>query len=148
MTLQKVLKRYLYEQGISAREFGRRCGFSNTYVSVLISGKNPGSKKELKPTVETYEKIAKGMGISVQDLLSMIGFKSGLIVSDKTPYNPFYDEDNDAYGDDIEWRKMHGAIDDNENLRRIVTMCVGLDDATLKQIAAVIEVLINNGQKT
>lgn len=72
MKLKDITKQYREQHGMSKREFGRKCGFSNAYVSVLESGVNPHTGETLKPTVHTYTKIAKAMGISLNDLLNML----------------------------------------------------------------------------
>ncbi len=72
MTLSELIKKYRQEHGMSMREFGRKCGFSNAYISILESGVNPRSGEVLKPTLATYQKIAAAMGISIDSLFSML----------------------------------------------------------------------------
>ena len=141
MKLKEVIQRYLTEKGMSAREFGRRCGFSNAYITILLKGVNPRSGDELNPTLDTYQKVARGMGISLGELLNETGYVSRLSVYGTERYNPFYDRDNDAYGTDDEWRKRHGAIDENPRLQRRVDALRGCDDSTLDKVLAVIEVM-------
>ncbi len=142
MELRELIKEFLEEHNMSTREFGRRCGFSNSYVSSLLSGVNPRTGKPLASTMETYEKVAKGMQVSLDYVLERVGYLNGLKVSKTADYNPFFDTENDAYGTDIEWRKRHGRIDDNPRLQRIVDLLSDCDDATLDRVIAIIEVLV------
>lgn len=72
MTLAELIKGYRKEHGLSMREFGRNCGFSNSYISTLESGVNPNTGKRLKPTLATYQKIATAMGITIDSLFSIL----------------------------------------------------------------------------
>lgn len=72
MTLAELIKKYRQERGMSMREFGRKCGFSNAYISTLESGVNPHTGEILKPTLATYQKIAAAMGITIDSLFSML----------------------------------------------------------------------------
>ena len=73
MKLKDIISQYREQYGMSMREFGRKCGLSNAYVSVLESGVNPRTGDPLSPTVDTYQKIARAMGMSLNDLLAMLG---------------------------------------------------------------------------
>lgn len=73
MKLSEIIRLYREQHGMSRREFGRKCGVSNAYISILESGVNPHSGEPLSPTVETYQKIAYAMGISLNELLDMLG---------------------------------------------------------------------------
>lgn len=72
MKLRDIIARYREQHDMSRREFGRKCGLSNAYISILETGVNPRTGEPLSPTVETYQKIAKAMGISLNDLLNML----------------------------------------------------------------------------
>lgn len=87
--------------------------------------------------IERLGRIADALGVTTATLAGW----GGLSAVGKDAYNPFFDDDNDAYGTDIEWRKRHGAIDDNPRLQTIVDLCRECDDATLDRIIAMIGVL-------
>ena len=72
MTLAELIKKYRLEHGLSMREFGRKCGFSNAYISILEGGVNPRTGEILKPTLATYQKIADAMGITIDSLFSVL----------------------------------------------------------------------------
>lgn len=73
MKLRDIIRQYREQHSMSRREFGRKCGLSNAYISILESGVNPRTGEPLSPTVETYQKIAQAMGISINALFSMLG---------------------------------------------------------------------------
>lgn len=68
MRLCEIITQYCTEHGLSYRQFALQSGVTNGYISMLVNGANPKTGKPLRPTVETYEKLAHGMGISLNDL--------------------------------------------------------------------------------
>ena len=72
MKLKEVIKKYREDNKISMQEFASRSGLSKGYVSMLESGKHPQNNRPLTPSIATYQKIAKGMGISLDDLLHLV----------------------------------------------------------------------------
>ena len=78
MKLEEVIKKYREEHDISQREFARRCGLSNSLISIFEMGKNPQTGKRIHPDFETYRKLANGMGTSVQKLFEQLG--SGALI--------------------------------------------------------------------
>lgn len=72
MKLSEIIIDYRTRMNISQREFSRRCGLSNSYISFIENEKNPRTGKPLIPTLEQYKKIATGMGMSLQKLFEML----------------------------------------------------------------------------
>ena len=72
MKLGEVIKRFREENGISQREFARRCELSNSLISILEIGINPQTGKEMEPDLRTYRRLASGMGISLQQLQKLL----------------------------------------------------------------------------
>ena len=70
MTLGEYIKAYREEHGESQRSFALRCGLSNTNISFLERGLNPNTGKPIAPDVLTLQKLAKAMGVSVQDIIA------------------------------------------------------------------------------
>ncbi len=68
MTLGKFIARYLDENDLSISEFGRKCGISKAYVSMLIKGINPANGEPLAPSIKIMDKLARGMNVSVDEL--------------------------------------------------------------------------------
>lgn len=72
MKLSKILIDYRERMQISQREFSRRCDLSNSYISFIENEYNPRTKKPIVPTIEQYQKLAKGMGMTVHQLFEML----------------------------------------------------------------------------
>ena len=73
MKLSQVLKIYRENNDISQRELGRRCGLSNSLISLIEMGVNPQTGKAMSPDLETYRKLAYGMQMSLQQLFEQLG---------------------------------------------------------------------------
>ena len=72
--LGDIIKSYREEHGLSLRAFAEKCGFSHAYVNKLEKGIDPKSKKEVIPTIDTLEKIADAMNISLGELLKEMNY--------------------------------------------------------------------------
>lgn len=72
MDIKDIIANYRRENGISQREFARRCDLSNSLVSILEMGVNPQTGKKISPDLITYKKLANGMGISAQQLMESL----------------------------------------------------------------------------
>lgn len=68
MTIGEIIKNYCHSNGITIREFARRCEFSHSYISQLTRGRNYKTGEPIAPKLETYQKIADTMGMSLEDL--------------------------------------------------------------------------------
>lgn len=88
MTLGEYIKAYREEHGESQRSFAIRCGLSNTNISFLERGLNPNTGKPIAPDVLTLQKLAKAMGVSVQDIIS----STDSFLIDLTPETSFGDD--------------------------------------------------------
>ncbi len=71
MTLQDIIKDFRESHGYSQRQLATMCDLSNGYISMLEKGINPNTKEPLVPTLTALEKLAKGMGITLTELLTM-----------------------------------------------------------------------------
>ena len=86
MKLQEIMKQYRTEHRMSLRAFAKACGLSNGYLSLLEGGINPKTGEQLSPTVETLEKIARGMGISLDSLFGMMGDNEPFVINADPDY--------------------------------------------------------------
>jgi len=66
--LGKYLKKKIKELKVSEREISAKCGISHSYLNQLIKGINPTTKKNISPTLSTFEKLSTGFGVSVDFL--------------------------------------------------------------------------------
>ena len=71
MTLVEIIVKYREEHNLSQRDFAERCDLSNGYISMLERNQNPQTKAPITPTLPTLRKIAKGMNISIDELLTL-----------------------------------------------------------------------------
>lgn len=58
-----------YRGDLSLREFADKCGISHTHLDSIEKGFDPRTGKPVRVTVETLKKIAKTMGMTINDLL-------------------------------------------------------------------------------
>lgn len=72
MKLSKILIEYRQSLQISQRELARRCGLSNSYISFIENEFNPRTGKPIVPTIEQYQNLAAGMGLTVQQLFEQL----------------------------------------------------------------------------
>ena len=72
MKLSEIIIDYRNRMNISQREFSRRCGLSNVYISYIEKELNPKTQKPLIPTIEQYKKIADGLGLTLQGLFEIL----------------------------------------------------------------------------
>lgn len=72
MTLGKFIKIYMEQHGLSYEKFGEICGLTKGYISMLVHNRNPRTGKPPVPKIQTYQNIAQGMGITLDDLFSSI----------------------------------------------------------------------------
>lgn len=70
MKIGEIIKQYRNEHGYSLREFAKLSGVSNSYISMLESGKHPRSGRPIVPTLTKLNQIADAMGLRVDDLVS------------------------------------------------------------------------------
>lgn len=70
MTLGKIIKEYREKNRLSQRQFALMCDVSNGYISMLEEGRNPKTNEPIVPSLATMKKLAKAMGISLNDLMS------------------------------------------------------------------------------
>lgn len=71
MTIGEIIKQYRKENGLSQREFAKRCGVSNGYISMIEIGVNPSTGEAPMPSLTALKGIAKGMNTTLQNLFSL-----------------------------------------------------------------------------
>ena len=81
MKLSEIIRKYRADNDMSQREFAKRCGLSNSYISFIENECNPKTGRPMAPTIEQYKKIADGMSITVQDLFESLDVDSPVILN-------------------------------------------------------------------
>jgi len=72
MKLSAIVSDFRHRLQISQREFARRCGLSNSYISFIENELNPRTGRPLVPTLEQYQKLASGMDMTVHQLFELL----------------------------------------------------------------------------
>lgn len=85
MTLGEYVKKYRKEHGLSMQAFGDRCGLSRAYISILEKGINPTTGKNFAPTVDTLNRIAEAIGITIEVLLPLLDDNQMISVNTPAP---------------------------------------------------------------
>lgn len=83
MYIGKIIKQYREENHLSLREFAQKCNLSYTYISALEKNKDYRSGKPISPTIETVISVAKGLDISIDELLSKLSPEQTFTVNTK-----------------------------------------------------------------
>lgn len=71
MTLGEVIAQYRKEHNLSQRQMGGQCGLSTGYISLIEKEINPQTGKAMVPTLTVLNKIAKGMGMTIDGLIAI-----------------------------------------------------------------------------
>lgn len=70
MTLGDKIKEYRTAHDMSMDDFAKASGLSKAYISMLENNKNPKTNRPIIPSLDTYDKAAKGMGMRSGDLIN------------------------------------------------------------------------------
>lgn len=70
MTLAELISNFRREHNFSQRQMAARCGLSTGYISLIEKEVNPQTGKPMVPTLAVLNKIAQGMGMTIDDLIS------------------------------------------------------------------------------
>ena len=72
MKLGEIIKEYRIANNLTMHEFSTRSGLSKGYISILEKNKRPQNNKEIIPSIDTFNKVAVAMNISLDALLKMV----------------------------------------------------------------------------
>lgn len=70
MTLSQLIISYRNEHNISQRQMAAQCRLSTGYISLIEKETNPQTGKRMVPTLTVLNKLAKGMGMTIDNLLT------------------------------------------------------------------------------
>lgn len=73
MKLGEIIREYRLRNKMSMGDFAKASGISKPYVSMLEANKNSNGGKPIAPSVETLQKVAYSLGISLDELLRKLG---------------------------------------------------------------------------
>lgn len=69
MDIGRLINEYRTRNKMSMQEFADKAGVSKGYISMLEKGRHPQSGKAIIPSIETANKIAKAMNMSIDEFL-------------------------------------------------------------------------------
>ena len=99
LSIKNNLASYIrkYRGNQSLREFAKKCGISHTHLDSIEKGIDPRSGKSVRVTIDTLEKIAKAMNMTINDLLINSGEVSNESINEvnKNKYIHNYVPDDD-----------------------------------------------------
>jgi transcriptional regulator with XRE-family HTH domain len=72
MTLGELIKQYRIDNDLGLRDLAQRAGMSNSYLSMLETGRKSSTKQPIVPTLTKLNQLADAMGLRVDDLIAMI----------------------------------------------------------------------------
>lgn len=72
LKLGEIIKNFREEKKLSMDRFAEKSGLTKGYISMLEKNEHPKSKKPIIPTEETLLKVAKGMGVDIDFVLSKL----------------------------------------------------------------------------
>lgn len=104
MTLGEIIVKYIDEADISMRELARRAGVSHQTIANVVKG-------DRTPDLMTYQKIAKGMGMSAADLFVSEAGNSEPSVTTEFHTFPIIGEVAAGYEHFAEYEDQYGNID-------------------------------------
>ena len=121
MKLSNIVIDYRKRMQISQREFARRCGLSNSYISFIENEYNPRTGKPIVPTLEQYQKIASCMDMSVHQLFELL------------------DEDSP-----VDLHNSPQASEDDPQIRIVSGMMENMSEQQKKQIVAIVRAVVGD----
>lgn len=110
MKLGDWLKTYREQHALSMQELADLCGFSKAYINILEKGINPKTKKPVSPTMQTFEKIARGTNTNVDALLKILDGDQPITLGATPTFSPT------GQKIDARTRRQLEAVLDDDNL--------------------------------
>ena len=121
MKLSNIVIDYRNRMQISQREFARRCGLSNSYISFIENEYNPRTGKPIVPTIEQYQKIASCMDMTLHQLFELL------------------DEDSP-----VDLRQTVSASAEDPQIHAVSTMMEGMSKEQKDQILAIVRTFVDH----
>lgn len=72
MFLGDVIKEYRKNNNLTLNDFAKKTGLSVSYISQLENNRNPKTNDAIVPSLGTFSKSAMAMGMSLDELLSLV----------------------------------------------------------------------------
>lgn len=72
MTLGELIKNYMDQHSLTYDTFAQTCQLTKGYISMLVKNVNPKTGKPPVPKIKTYQNIAQGMKMTLDELFDTI----------------------------------------------------------------------------
>lgn len=86
MTIGDVIKEFRKLNDLNLEEFGKMCGLSRSYISMLENNKDPRGNP-VNPSLETVDKIATAIGVDTDALVGQID--QDVVINRKKSFTDF-----------------------------------------------------------
>lgn len=83
MYIGDFIKKYRQEHNMSMQEFANVTGLSKAYVGMLEKIYNPKTNQPISPSIDKLNQIAKGVGITLDDLLQQLDGSQPVVITPK-----------------------------------------------------------------
>ena len=93
MTIGDVIKEFRKLNDLNLEEFGKMCGLSRSYISMLENNKDPRGNP-VNPSLETIDKIATAIGVDTDALVGQID--QDVIINRKKTFTDFDTSEEEA----------------------------------------------------
>ncbi len=72
MKLGELIKSYRGKTKLTMQEFASKAGLSKGYISMLEKNQHPQSQRPLTPSLDTYQKVASAMSLTLDELIAVL----------------------------------------------------------------------------
>ena len=93
MTIGDVIKEFRKLNDLNLEEFGKMCGLSRSYISMLENNKDPRGNP-VNPSLETVDKIATAIGVDTDALVGQID--QDVVINRKKSFTDFDTSEEEA----------------------------------------------------
>lgn len=93
MTIGDVIKEFRKLNDLNLEEFGKMCGLSRSYISMLENNKDPRGNP-VNPSLETIDKIATAIGVDTDALVGQID--QDVVINRKKNFTDFDTSEEEA----------------------------------------------------
>ena len=76
MKLGEIIREYRLRNHMSMGDFAKASGISKPYISMLEANKSSSTGKPIAPSLETLQKVAHTIGISLDELFFLNGYRA------------------------------------------------------------------------
>lgn len=112
MKLSEIVRNYRRSHRMSLRTFADRCGLAHTVIDRIEKEVNQVGTP-YHPSLDTLQKVANGMSMSINDLVAMM-------------------DDMKVYVDEAD--EMRDMLKDNPKLRMLLSASSKLSDSDIEQL--------------